>query len=44
MTATIGFDCPNCGDTTGFPDGADADEIRGNVFECDGCGASVLIE
>lgn len=40
----LGFDCPNCGDTTVFDEGATVEDIKNSIYECGGCGENILME
>lgn len=37
----LGFDCPNCGDTTVIE--GDRENIAGRVYRCEGCKKNVLV-
>lgn len=42
-TPRLGFDCPNCGDTTVFDEGSSPEEIKNSIYECGGCGENILM-
>lgn len=40
----LGFDCPNCGETTVFEEGTQPEDIKHRIYKCDGCGENILME
>lgn len=40
----LGFDCPNCGDTTVIEGNSDPEDIKNNIYECGGCGENILLD